>query len=262
MRRPYKHLLLLPAIGLFTLSAHAQTATNFNCADCSGTQHDLFTELDAGKVIVIDWVMPCGTCIGPTLTTYNVVQSFQASHPDRVHMYLVDDYANTSCAALNGWKNANGFTNTTTFSNAAINMSHYGPVGMPKVVVLGGPDHLVYYKANNAVNANNLQLAIQEALAATNAIGESPLIGLAPVISPNPADGHATLAFTLAGAAAVGIQVQDLAGRSVQQPFNGMLPQGPHRLDLSTASLPDGIYLLRISTGGAATTLRFNVAHP
>ena len=58
------------------------------------------------------------------------------------------------------------------------------------------------------------------------------------------------------------IQVQDLAGRTVQQPFNGMLPQGPHRLDLSTASLPDGIYLLRISTGGAATTLRFNVAHP
>ena len=52
---------LLLASSLLLLSgfiAFGQTAVNFTGNDCAGTSHTLFTELDAGKVIVVTFVMP------------------------------------------------------------------------------------------------------------------------------------------------------------------------------------------------------------
>ena len=46
-------------------------------------------------------------------------------------------------------------------------MSNYGSAGMPKVVVLGGSSHSVYYNVNNnQINLNGVQTAINNALAA------------------------------------------------------------------------------------------------
>ena len=59
-----KKTLLTAISGLFTILGFAQTtATDFTANDCGGTSHTLFTELNAGNVIVITWVMPCSSCI-------------------------------------------------------------------------------------------------------------------------------------------------------------------------------------------------------
>ena len=50
-------------------------------------------EQDAGKVVVIAWPMPCGSCIAPCLSAYTEVQNYTSSYPGRVLYYLVDDYA-------------------------------------------------------------------------------------------------------------------------------------------------------------------------
>jgi Leucine-rich repeat (LRR) protein len=155
-------LLALPMIGL------AQTtATDFTTNDCDGITHNLFDSLDAGNVIVIAWVMPCGGCITPSLAAYDAAQTFAISHPGIVDFYLVDDYANTSCASLVNWGNSNSMPLNTAFSSSAISMSDYGSAGMPKVVVLGGSSHSVYYNVNNnQINLNGVQTAINNALAA------------------------------------------------------------------------------------------------
>ena len=141
------------------------TATDFTTNDCNGVSHNLFDSLDAGNVIVIGWVMPCGPCATYTLPAYSAVQSFATSHPGRVHFYLVDDYANTTCATLINWGNTNNMPLNTTFSSADINMLDYGTTGMPKVVVLGGDSHLIYYNENNSQPTfNGVQTAITNAL--------------------------------------------------------------------------------------------------
>src|ERR1041385_2523437 len=154
-----KKQLLTIALLAASLVGIAQTAVNFTCNDCNVTSHDLFAELDAGKVIVLCWVMPCGNCIAPSVTTHSVVSSYQSSNPNTVYMYLCDDYANSSCATLNSFKSSNGLMNAITFSDASINMADYGSTGMPKIVVVGGPNHTVFYNANNTVNSANLQSA-------------------------------------------------------------------------------------------------------
>ncbi|OQA01912.1 MAG: hypothetical protein BWY70_00195 [Bacteroidetes bacterium ADurb.Bin408] len=156
-----------------SLQLSSQTATNFTCNDCSGTTYDLFTELDAGKVVVICWVMPCGSCVAPALSAYNIVAGYQALHPNKVFFYLADDFANTNCATLDNWASSNNIPSSAfslRFSNASINMSDYGTLGMPKIVVLGGHNHNVFYNVNDAVNQTALSDAINEALESTGTL--------------------------------------------------------------------------------------------
>src|SRR5258706_1435857 len=140
-------------------------AKNFNCNDCNSNNHDLFTELDAGKVIVLCWVMPCSLCSGPASSANSIVNSFATSNPGKVKFYLVDDVANTSCSSLNSWGASTGLTNYTSFSNSSIKMTDYGITGMPKIVVLsGGSSHLVYFNQSDSLNTVTFNAAIKNAI--------------------------------------------------------------------------------------------------
>lgn len=120
-------------------------AVNFRSIDCDGVEHDLFTELDNNTIVVIAWVMPCSSCITDPLATFNIVNDYGVTHPGRVVFYLVDDYGDDNCANLGGWANFYGLGNATKFSDDTIKMSDYGDVGMPKIIVLGGANHQVYF---------------------------------------------------------------------------------------------------------------------
>jgi len=139
------------------------TAVDFTTNDCNGVQHHLFSELDAKTIVVMAWVMPCGTCVADPLATLSIVQSYNSSHPEQVVFYLVDDYANTSCSGLDAWAVFYGLGGATKFSDPAISMSDYGVDGMPKIVVLGGEDHRVYFNKNSSIDG--VQDAINQALA-------------------------------------------------------------------------------------------------
>ena len=141
------------------------TATDFHVADCDGNSHHLFSELDSGKVVVIVWVMPCGPCATYALNAYAAVQTYSSSHPNRVLFYLVDDYANTTCQSLHNWANTYGMGNAVKFSDPAINMSDYGQNGMPKVVVVGGSNHQIYFNKNSSTSG--IENAIDQALSGT-----------------------------------------------------------------------------------------------
>ena len=150
-------LSLFLLLFLSAATGNAQTAVDFTALDCNGTSHTLFTELDAGKVVVIAWVMPCGACVDGAKASRDAAESFALSHPGKVLFYLVEDMGNSSCASLATWATANGIDPSliTSFDNAGniIKMVDYGSVGMPKVVVVGNASHHVYYnKINSATN--------------------------------------------------------------------------------------------------------------
>ena len=137
-------------------------AVNFTALDCDGVSHDLFQELDDNVIVVMAWVMPCTTCISDPLEAINFVDEFATSHPGRVVFYLVDDYANTTCPNLAGWADFYGLGNAKKFSDTSIKMSDYGVDGMPKIVVLGGANHQVYFNKNSS--AEGVKEAIEKAL--------------------------------------------------------------------------------------------------
>jgi hypothetical protein len=231
---------------LLAIAGTSQTATNFTCNDCAGNPHDLFTELDAGKVIVLAWVMPCSSCIGPTVTASNIVQSYASSNPGQVFLYVADDYANTNCTSLNSWCTTNSITGTT-FSDASIDMTDYGSPGMPKIVVLGGgTSHTVFFNQNNtaAGNAVALQNAIDSALAVgvnDNEISKTPFN-----VFPNPATDNVTLEFNSGVAGAMNVMVYNTLGQEVMFTSFTDVAYGTNRKELNLTALLPGCYVIRL----------------
>lgn len=154
-------LLLGLLMGVYVVNA--QTAVDFTADDCHGDEHNLFSELDEGKIVVLAWVMPCGPCVPAPLAALTIVNSYSESHPDRFRYYLVDDYANTTCETLSSWAYNNSFGFVTCFSTPEISMSDYGADGMPKIVLLAGQNYQVYFNENESIDG--FQEAVDLALA-------------------------------------------------------------------------------------------------
>ncbi len=79
-------------------------------------------------------------------------------------------------------------------------------------------------------------------------------------VFPNPA-GHsaATVAFTLANAGDVSLEVFDLLGRRVAVAAEGAFPAGRHEAAFETANLPGGTYLVRLQAGDRVETEKVTV---
>lgn len=228
----------------------SQTATNFIVNDCASVNHNLFSELNAGKVIVLCWVMPCSACLGPALSVDAEVQNYQSSYPNKVFFYMVDDYANSTCSSLNSWASTNGITPDASFSNAAINMNDYGGAGMPKTVVLGGASHTVFDNQNNTLNVTQFNNAIAQALLAS-AIGINEVGNTKSNLSiyPNPANSDRfTISYTLAESNNVVIEIYNLLGAKVKDVLNENQNSGKHEIDVESG-LKNGTYMVKITVG-------------
>ncbi len=243
------------------VTCFAQTATNFTTNDCNGVSHDLFTELDAGKVIVVCSVDPCGGCIAPSKTTYNIVNSYQTTNPNRVFYYLADDWTVTTCAALNSWANSNGIPESSyslRFPNVAISMTPYGGAAMPRILVFGGNAHTIFYNAITA-NVTNLQTAINNALAATevdNLSSELFNVSLFPV----PYNIQTTLSINLKSISNVKVEVYNIVGKKVLDVYNSQLKSGDNQLNIKTSDFDNGMYFIKVSVADKIKTIKLIVS--
>lgn len=259
-----KKVILFFTIFLICSFASAQTATNFTCYDCEGNFHTLFNELDSGKVIVIDWVEPCAPCIPPSVTTYNVVGSYQSAYPGRVFFYLADDYANTSCSSLKSWSSANSMPNADfvhIFSDTSVNMLDYGSTGMPKIVVLGCSSHQVFYNVVTSVDPSALQAAINSALQCGSGISETDSIHFSAFMMQENNGAQLQLALTMVKPAHVEVEIYNSTGEKINQVFSGSLQPGQNIIPINTTGLAKGIYLAKIYTSSESKVVKFVVVN-
>ena len=254
-----KKALFIAIIGLSAPFGYAQTATNWTVNDCSQVPHTLFSELDAGKVVVITWVMPCGACIGPASTAATSVMSM--GNPNVV-FYLVDDYGNSSCSTIESWASSNFISATAKFSSTAINMMDYGSTGMPKTVVLGGGTcHTVYFNQNGSFTQAALQTAI--GLASTPCgIGvkenQGPALGLRAF--PNPAGTHTRVQYVLSSPKEVTLEITSVLGEKVLSIPLEKQSAGEQEVEIPLTSLAAGWYMLRLHTDDETETMKVLVA--
>jgi hypothetical protein len=255
---------VLPILSSFLLllgsAAYAQTtATDFNINDCSGVSHHLFSELDGGKIIVAVFVMPCSGCIIPANDVQTVVQSYTASYPGRVEMYLIDDDGLTSCTEMNTWRNANGLYIMPTFSDTSVVQTQYGTPGMPKIVVLGGTSHHIYGNQNNTVDMELLKSQINEALGIPSGISATKSTVLKLNIFPNPATtGTATLTLSAKERAEFDIRLYDKAGKLVKS-MSAYASAGDNKYTLDLSGLSSGIYTVKVTDGITAEEIKITV---
>lgn len=254
-----KILLTIPMLFLIAM-ALGQTATDFTANDCNSTSHHLFAELNAGKIIVISFVMPCGTCIAPTLAADAAAQSYASSNPGQVLFYMSDDLGTTSCSTLNSWATTNSITPDATFSNTALKMSQYGSGTMNRVVVLGGLTHTVYYNAGSGVTQTNIQNAINTALAQTG-INDSPKMDFQLNIFPNPVTDKFSLTYSLPQSGNVMLEVVNILGEKIKEIIGEKQLAGQHELSIGTEDMNVGVYFLKATSNNFSQLIKFTVTH-
>jgi hypothetical protein len=260
-----KKILLINTLLFFSMGIiFAQTtATDFTADDCNGVTHNLFNDLDSGDIIVISWVMPCAPCATYTLPAYAAVQSFASTHPGQVNFYLVDDYANTACPTLVNWGNSNSMPLNTAFSDIAISMSDYGSNGMPKVVVLGGSDHNIYYNENdNKITFAGVQTAISDALLVPLAINDHQNSKFDLISFPNPTkNGKLNISYRVDNIEKINFDIINVLGETVHSFHNQIARNiGQDNITFDISKLTKGTYFLRFSTLSHTEISRFVVA--
>ncbi|MBS3913533.1 MAG: T9SS type A sorting domain-containing protein [Bacteroidetes bacterium] len=234
------------------------TATDFTANDCAGKSHVLFEDLNDGKVVIICWVMPCGTCIAPALAASTALADYASSHPDKVKFYLVDDYGNTTCNTLNTWASSNGINYTASFSGTDVKMSDYGSAGMPKTIVVGGHGHKVFLNNNGSLSTTTLNTAIDNALAVA---GTKDLRTKSEfILYPNPAiSGKTCMECNLDESSDVSISIYNLTGnmqKNIQllQQYSGTL-----KYELNLSDLSPGLYTVYVESGTRKNQVRLVV---
>ena len=256
-----KRINVLILLILFFLSGVTQNnATDFTALDCDGVSHHLFSELDSGKVIVIAWVMPCGPCGSIALDAYTAYLGYSTANPGRLDFYLVDDFANTDCQSLFSWADNLGMGNCTKFSDPTIDMSDYGQIGMPKIAVIGGAGHYVYFNKNSSTQ--DITSAIDLALIGTpvtTSIKENEKL-LSFNCYPNPVIGKLNISYNLKNATKLKIELFNLLGEKVftQVLFSKNL-NGTYSINLQ--DLPNGTYLVKLADGEIQNSKIITVSH-
>lgn len=239
------------------ISIAQTTATNWTAPDCDGLSHTLFSELDSGKIIVFAWVMPCGSCVAPSKTAYNAVQSFATSHPGKVRFYLADDLGDATCSTLSSWVTANSIGSTSNmkiFSNAGnvIDENDFGGTGMPHIIVMGGAAHTIHFnKKNSASNdLSGITAAINAAIGSTSVAGLERRVTFS--VSPNPVIN--SLKVTSA---------EPISSLQILRPDGALVKElkfaeGVASPSVDCSALPGGTYLVRVTdNSGAAAIQKF-----
>ena len=258
-----KKKLLTSLFCLLSLQfVNAQTyATNFTEDDCDGVSYDLFNELDAGNIIVISFVMPCGPCATYSYPAYDAVESFATSHPGKVHFYIADDHLSTACVILENYANNYNMSNSTIFSNPNIAWSDYGTYGMPKVVVLGGSDHLVYLNKNeDKINYLEVHTAISNALSdGLSSLYDSKANTFEISTFPNPLKNNLTVSYSTSGNEKIKIEIIDLLGKSMVLKNNLIRLEGAYSETLDLSAFKGGMYFIKISSSNKEQIKPINI---
>jgi len=233
-------------------SACAQEPTvakDFTLTDCHGIEHNLFSELDAGNVVVMSLMMDCPSCVNFRKKMPRLQQIFGESHPGRLHMYSMartDDY---TCEDMLSWQNAVH----PSFAGTKFLVDYYelGAIAMPLIVVVGGKDHKIYYSKDgfSAKDTTAIKNAINEALTPASVARNSETNTVS--VYPNPSSGTAKLTLSCDKQSTVVASLYNSVGEFVEPIYSGSLPIGKHEFNIVTDKIANGTYYVHVVRDGA-----------
>lgn len=244
-----KFLLSIALVFTFVISnAQPTTAMDFTDNDCNGNMHNLFTTLDSGEVVILEYFMNCSSCIVAGQTITPMYNQLAATYPGKVNFYAFA-YNNTmTCATANSVIVGNGI-NAIPFDSGATQVAYYGGFGMPTVAVVAGGFHQVLFvNVGFATGDTATMAAAIHNFFATIGVGENNSRVTSMSAFPNPATDNVQIDFELTQNSDVTLQIVNTLGQIVRETQMGEVAQGKHTTNVSVSDLEAGVYFFRITT--------------
>ena len=259
--------LLLSAITAIacTVSVNAQTtAMDFTQTDCNGNAHTLFTDLNAGKVVIMEWYMgpSCQPCKDAAKEIEGMKTKLLQTYPGKVMSYTWGFQDSYTCSATQSWISGLGVS-AIPMDTGAAQVAYYGGFSMPTIVVAAGSTHKIIYIANptNGGYSNGdtatINTAIKNFLSPTSVSNLPENVNEASVY-PSPAQSDATVKVLLKTSGNIQTQVMNLNGQIVMQ-FPMEKASGTYTKTISTSTLASGTYTVNIIVDGSVIARKLSI---
>jgi len=248
---------------IMTISRAQTTAMQFTGVDCNGSSVNLFSDLDAGKAVILFFYMPsCGSCPPPAQKIQKMANSINAKFPGKVKGYAFPFQNSTTCSYSATWVSSNGLSSIyTAMDSGAAHVAHYGGFGMPTVVLVGGKDHKVLFSSLDFSTSDTTIMRDKIlSLFSTTGIADLPDAVNLFSVSPNPASDNISINLDLIETSNLIIDVIDITGKQIaiiaDEKQNGVVTK-----QFNTSALPSGNYLVRLQVNGKTATQKLIVNH-
>ena len=259
---------LLPVLSLISAIQAQDFAEDWTQTDCVGTEHTLFTELDAGNAIIMEFVMPtgCVPCITAAENIGPLVDDYNLEFDNRVKYYTFGYNDAYNCTILDGWATDYSLNPSAKFSAGTDILAYYGSMGMPTIVIVGGEDHAVHYEKMGFTigNMDDIEEAIIAALGIEDTTTtEIVNLGLNSInVYPNPASENITISFENSFSVE-NISLTDLKGDRVVALDNPVMNNFGNitTASFSITTIPNGIYFIQFMSGDILHTEKVIINH-
>lgn len=241
------------------------TAANFIKKDCNGNMHNLFEDLDAGKIVLLHFFMPnCGSCPPPAQKIQAMAKNVMKSYPGSIIGYAVPFNNSTTCTYASTWVTSNSLNLYTPLDSGADMVSYYGGFGMPTVVMLGGKDHRILFSTlsfstEDTTTMRDTALSFLKRTTGIAALEQNNALSL--TLSPNPAKDKIHFEMEIVKASNVSIDVLNVLGDVVTSVYNGKVGAGLMKSEFDTNQYKDGVYFLKVSVDQQSRNLKFIINH-
>lgn len=264
-----KLVFLLFALGISNAIDAQSTAMNFNRKDCNGVQRNLFTDLDSGNAVIIEYFMiNCAPCPAAGIKLEAMKANLLTQYPGKIISYAIA-YNNTyTQTQVKNWVSSNGF-NMIPMDSGAAQVAYYGGMGMPTIVIAGGKTtHSVlgapYIGFNNS-DTTQMAADIRSLLGpptntgSTVGIGEhSPLINDL-IVYPVPATEKISISFSISDKVGFEVALFDFSGRKVSSLASGNA--SAYNADITVTDVPAGNYIIKVVAGELSLTRKITIVH-
>lgn len=255
--KTYIKKMALALVGLISVSnlVAQTTAMNFSGQDCNGNNVDLFTDLEAGKAVMLIFYMPnCGSCPPVAQKMQTMANNINANQPGRVKAYSFPYQNSTTCTYSATWVTSNNLSLFTPMDSGAVQVAYYGGFGMPTVVLLDGSTHDVKFvtqdfNTSDTTTMRDLILGnagLNDELASENKVQ----------LFPNPASKSFTV--SLDGSYVEEISISTLDGKVVKEVI---CSKNNTIQDVDVSALESGNYIVTISTEKGNIKKSLNIQH-
>ena len=249
---------------VLTISKAQNTAMQFTGVDCNGKSVNLFSDLDAGKAVILFYYMPsCGSCPPPAQKIQKMANTINAKYPGMVKGFAFPFQNSTPCSYSSSWVSSNGLSSIyTAMDSGAAQVAYYGGFGMPSVVLVGGKDHKVLFSTLDFSNSDTTVMRdkILALLQGTSGVNDLPYNVSTFTVFPNPATDHVSINLELKGTSNIVIDIIDITGKQVAI-ISSERQSGVFTKQFSTAALPNGNYMVRLQVEGKTASQKLVVNH-
>lgn len=254
-----KTTILILLISFFTVGFNQKVsaqdpqtvAYDFKMDDCNGQMHHLFSELDSGNVVVLEFFMlSCSPCIDAGHALDAMITPLKNTYGNKVRFYQFGFTKSYTCTQIKDWISTNGFANSVPFDSGHIQVAYYGGMGMPTVVVVAGKDHKVLYTTVAAVpfelkDTIVMSKAIHDFFGGTLGISQNTTNSSSISLFPNPASNNLTISMNAEKAGILSLTLMNIQGQEIINLYNENVNEGTFSKSIPLPNLANGIYFLR-----------------